>query len=289
MSHKRGANDGLVEVAFDVRKPSGPVEFLGLLDGLGGFGNKLSGLFGWVCQACGTSNRDTAVIEPHQSLLMQWSCNRCSQEMFVRFLARPATDWITQHAVAITGKALCQMADGARIPECVTRRDRQPRISSQRVFAWIAVPALAAVILLGLTNMKRIRSSFASPRGERGRRAPTSYGWLGGHWVREDLKDALYFGYMNPARRSGTYTRVSRSGRPIDIVRFEIVHEETTDDRLVLRELDGPQDPAAPESLGPNAILYISRHGTSMIRMTTHRGEPVLAVYRHMDKEPPDS
>ena len=289
MSHRHGEYDGSVEVAFDVRKPSGPVEFLGLLDGLGGFGNKLSGLFGWVCPACGTSNKDTAVIEPNQSLLMQWSCNHCSQAMFIRFLARPATDWITQHAVAITGKALCHMADGPPTPEYATRQGKRPTRSSQRVFAWITVPALAAVIFLGLADMRRAGSSLASLGGEGGRHASASYAWLGGHWVSDDMSDALYFGYVNPARRSGTYTRVSRSGRPTDIVRFEIVHEETTDDRLVLRELDGPQDPTAPESVCPNAILYIARQGTLMMRMTTQQGEPVLTVYRLVDKERPDS
>lgn len=285
MSHRHGEYDGSVEVAFDVRKPSGPIEFLGLLDGLGGFGNKLSGLFGWVCQACGTSNKDTAVIEPNQSLLMQWSCHQCSQAMLVRFLARPSTDWITQHAVAITGNAMCHMANGASTSECATRLNKRPARSSQRVFAWITVPALAAVIFLGLADMRRTGSSSASPSSERVGHASASYAWLGGHWVSEDMSDALYFGYVNPAKRSGTYTRVSRSGRPTDIVRFEIVHEETTDDRLVLRELDGPQDPMAPESVCANAILYIARQGTLMIRMTTQDSEPVLTVYRLADQE----
>ncbi len=289
MSHKHGERDGSVEVAFDVRKPSGLVEFLGLLDGLGGFGNKLSGLFGWTCPACGTSNKDTAIIEPNQSVLMQWSCHECSQAMLVRFLARPSTDWITQHAVAITGNAMCHMADGASTSECATRRTKRPTTSSQRMFAWIAVPALAAVICLGLADMRRTGSSLASPSGEQGPQASTSYAWLGGHWVSDDLSDALYFGYVNSARRSGTYTRVSRTGRPTDIVRFQIVHEETTDDKLVLREVAGPGDPMPSESGSPNAILYISRQGTSMIRMTTQQGEPVLTVYRQVDREVPGS
>lgn len=289
MSHRNGEQDELIEVAFDVRNPPGLVEFRGLLDGLAGFGNKLSGLFGWACPACGTSNRDTAVIEPNQSALAQWSCHECSQAMLVRFLARPATDWITQHAAAITGNAMCHMADGASTSEWATRRNKRPTTSSQRVFAWIAVPALAAVICLGLADMRRTGSSLASPNGQQGPQASASYAWLGGHWVSDDMSDALYFGYVNSARRSGTYTRVSRTGRPTDIVRFQIVHEETTDDKLVLKEVDGPNDPMDPESVDQNAILYISRQGTSMIRMTTQQGEPVLTVYRQVDREVPGS
>jgi hypothetical protein len=94
---------------------------------------------------------------------------------------------------------------------------------------------------------------------------------------------------MNPTTHSGAYTRVAGDGSPPCIVRVEIVHEETTDDRLVLKELDAPQDPMASEPDHTNAILYIARGGTSMIRMTTRQGEPVLAVYRRVDKQPAGS
>ena len=236
MSHEQGNHDGLTEVTFDVSKPSGQVEFLGLLDGLAGFGNKLSGLFGWTCHACGTVNRDTAAIEPLQSSLVQWSCKQCSQALVVRFLARSGGDWIAQHSLAITGKAFCHQAEEP--PEegpCVRKKSAR---SGQRTFAWITVPALAAVILLGISDMRRIRSSRASTDRQRREHSATSYAWLGGYWAGEDPNDRIFFGYMNPTADTGAYTRVARDGSPPRIVRVEIVHEETTDDRLVLQELE---------------------------------------------------
>lgn len=187
----------------------------------------------------------------------------------------------------ITGKALCRLADTADSPERNPGPRRQSSAPNQRLFAWIAIPILAVLIALGLADLRRLRPSLAYPGGREQRRPPLSYSWLGGYWIDENADDVLCFGYVNPTAHGGAYTRISRDGAPARIVRFQIVHEEATDARLVLRELDESPQSAVQQSDGSNAILYISRGGTSMIRMTTHQREPVLTTYRHMDK-PPD-
>jgi len=286
MSHENGSEKGPVEVLFDIAKPSGPIEFLGLMEGRDGPGRGLSGLFSWTCPACNASNRDVTAVESQRPFLTEWSCKLCSQPMLVRFQARAAAEWTAQHALAMAGTTLSRPAGEAGPCADITGGSKQRRNCGQRIFGWIAVPALAAIIVLGVSDQMPIRSSSASSGREVRQGSSFSYAWLGGYWVNERSNDTLYFGYVNPAAQCGTYTRVARDGRPARIVRFQIVHEEATDERLVLRERDEPQGAAPSDPTGSDAILYISRHGTSMVRMTMHQGEPVLTAYRHFAKRP---
>ncbi len=284
MADKDDSRDTPAEYIFDIVKPSGHVEFCGFIDGFVGSANSLAGLFEWTCSACNASNHDAVVIEPNQSFLAEWSCNHCDEVTLVRFRARPTTDWIAQHALAITGKALCRLAEKEPPSESPSRPRGQSLRPSQRMFAWVTVPLLAVMIILGLMDLRRIRTSSAYPHGAPNRHSVLSYLWLRGHWISESSGDVLTFGYLDPAARYGTYTRAAREGRPAHVVRFEIIHEETTDGRLVLRESNESPPSATPQGDGKNAILYITRHSNSMIRMTTSRGKPVLTTYYRTSK-----
>jgi hypothetical protein len=280
-----------IEMFFDVARPSGAIEFLGLAEGLDNSGHEMSGLFSWTCQACHAVNRDVIIVQPQRAFLTKWSCKQCSQAVLVRFGARAAAEWTAQHALTIMGKMPGQSA-GESGP-CAAGRPQRAGSPGQRIFAWLTIPALAAIILLGVKDLTHLRSSSAA--GREGRHWPAnSYAWLGGYWVDEHSNDVLYFGYINPAAHCGTYTRVRRENTPACIVRFEIVHEDATDERLVLKEMDGPPPRAAALHEGPgpsdtsnsNALLYLSRSGPAMVRMTTDQGQPVVTAYRHFAKSP---
>lgn len=279
MVDKNNSRTTPAEYIFDIAKPSGPVEFCGFIDGLTRSENSLAGLFKWTCRACGTPNHDAAVIQPNQSFLAEWSCNHCDDTTLVRFHARPTTDWVAQHALAITGKALCHLAEKESpyvMPAHLRKQFSKP---GQKMFAWTTIPLLAVIIVMGSMDIRRIQISSAHPQDGPGRTSGISYSWLGGLWVSENHDDMLTFGYMNPTAGRGAYTRAARDGRPSQIVRLEIVHEETTDGRLVLRELRDAPDSATPQDKGSNPILYVTRQSDSMIRMTTDPGKPLMTAY----------
>jgi len=276
MAAEENSQDIPVECMFDITKPSGQIEFLGFIDGLVGSGNNLSGLFEWTCSECDASNHDAAVIEPNQSFLSEWSCNHCDKVMLVRFRARPMADWIAQHALAITGRALCGLAEKGEASEAKDRTQAQSARPSQKAFAWIVVPLLAILIVVAAMDMRHIQTSSAYSRLVSGRPSAPSYSWLGGYWISDSPYDVLYFGYVSPAAHRGTYTRRAHDGEPAQIVRFEIVREETTDDTLVLRELNG-----SPQTAGPQAILRIDRSERSMVRIATSRGQSIVTSYYH--------
>jgi len=279
MVDERDSPDRQVEHIFDVTKRSAQLEFLGFIDGVAGSGNNLSGLFQWKCDKCGAINHDAAIIETGRSFLAEWSCNRCDEAMHVHFRTRPITDWIAQHTLAITTKALSGATEEENSSESSSSEGRQSAEPNQKTFAWIAIPLLALLIVVGSADLKHLRSSFADGRGPSGRASGPSYSWLGGYWVGEEPGDALYFGYMNPAARCGAYTIPAHNGKPAQIVRFEILREEAMDDRLVLRELN-----KSPQADDPGAVIHITRDDGRMVRMTTRGGEPVLNTYRHADR-----
>jgi hypothetical protein len=283
MADKDNSRGTPAEYIFDITKPSDPIEFCGLIDGLVGPGNGMTGMFKWTCPACGRPNHDAVGIQPNRSFLAEWSCNHCDDPMIVRFHARPPTDWIAQHALAITGTALCHLAEKELPSYTQVRPPRRSGRSGQKMFAWIAIPLLTVIITVEAMDFRRIETSSAYSRYTPAR-SSSSYSWLGGRWVSESSGDTLTFGYMNPAAGCGAYTRATRDGAAPRIVRFEIIHEETTDGRLILRELTPAPDTATPQDNGSDAILYITRHGDSLTRMITSRGTPVMTTYYRTGK-----
>lgn len=284
MSQKNGSHARPSQVVFDVREPSGPVSFLGLVEGRGDPENRLSGLFAWTCPACKTVHKETTVIQPNKAFGVEWSCRSCARTLTVRCKARASSEWIAQHACAVGGHDRAE--DHGSLPYVI--RSRPPtRHTSQRIFAWVAIPALAGIIALGLMDARRVPSSSASTsRGQDGP-APVSYAWLGGFWVSKARDDALFFSYLNPTADTGTYVRLPRRGRPGGLVRFRIVEGDGRDETIIFRETAEPLNATASPS-ADDPILYISRRSDSMVRMVTRQGDLTVTPYDHVAARPAD-
>ena len=257
------------EVVFDIINPVEGIKFLGLLDHSGEPGNRLTGLFDWQCQRCGSLNRDAVIVDPEQAFISRWLCRHCEKAMIVRFRARGSIEWVAEHTLAITGKALCHLteeefaADAAAIEHSVRRR------ASQRLFAWIAVPALIALVLLGLSDMQPLSDALASPtKSERGLHQSGALSRLPGQWVSEDGKDRLYFGHIDAVSRRGTYVRFFQDRRPGDLFWFDVIHEDPREEKLVIRLCEGQRLPRDGKF---GADLIYSSTGR-VLDMDRHRG-----------------
>ena len=279
------------EVVFDIINPVEGIKFLGLLDHSGEPGNRLTGLFDWQCQRCGSLNRDAVIVDPEQAFISRWLCRHCEKAMIVRFRARGSIEWVAEHTLAITGKALCHLteeefaADAAAIEHSVRRR------ASQRLFAWIAVPALIALVLLGLSDMPRLSDALASPtKSERGLHQSGALSRLPGQWVSEDGKDRLYFGHIDAVSRRGTYVRFFQDRRPGDLFWFDVIHEDPREEKLVIRlwseHPDGAKANVSHETGSSGPTLYIPQQGGSLTWIDIEEGKPVLNVYRRVDDAP---
>ena len=270
------------ELTFDIKKPPEDVTFLGLLDGLGGSGHRLTALFDWKCRECGEVNRDAVVVEPQQGFLARWSCSGCAKVTVLRFRARANADWIAEHTLAVTGSAFCHLAENESVADTWIGSRRHTAVS-QRLFALIAVPALAALVLLGLSDLRRLANLSASPlMGESGMRGSTVLLRLPGSWRSEDGRDELYVSHVDEASQMGTYFRFSENRRPGDCVRFVVLHDDPKQDQLVIRQwrvLSGMSHAGISTVAEGEATLRIPLHGESLTWTDSHGGRPVLKVY----------
>jgi hypothetical protein len=304
--HESTTYDGPIELAFDITKASGQIRFLGLLDKPNQSDNELTGLFDWICQACKTVNRDTVTLKPEQPFLTKWSCTHCSRATLVRFRARAGTEWVAQHTLAVTGKSFYSAAEEEQAGVHLRPRGKPPRRGSQTMFAWIAVPSLAVIILLGVLDMRRVSNSVASPRTAQQphreltlsqQRNSTPSSRIVGYWISEARDHVVYFGPIDPVTRTGTYTRVSRGNHQAKTVRFTVFHEETRGDQLVIREEpeagrpDSAVDRSPRPSVSPGSseavevTLNVPRGGETMTRVDIRDGEPVMTVYHSVQDE----
>ncbi|NLZ06444.1 MAG: hypothetical protein GXY19_14845 [Phycisphaerae bacterium] len=277
------------ERAFDVKKPPEDVTFLGLLDGLGDSGHRLTALFDWKCRECGQVNRDAVVVEPQQGFLARWSCGGCAEVTVLRFRARASADWIAEHTLAVTGSAFCHLAESEPVADTWIGASRHTAVS-QRLFALIAIPALAALVLLGLSDLRRLASLSASPLwGEPGTRGSTVLSRLPGSWRSEDGRDELYVSHVDEASQMGTYIRFSENRRPGDCVRFAVVQEESNREQLVIRQwrvLSGISHTGISAVAEGKATLCIPLNGKSLTWTDSHGGRPTLKVYHRANDAP---
>jgi hypothetical protein len=277
-------HDTPAEYVFDIAKPAGLIEFCGLIDGFADPENNLAGSFRWTCAGCGASHHDTAAIQPNQSFLAEWSCDHCGGRFLARFRARPASDWVAQHALAITGRALCRQAERGVPHQILVPPQGRIRRSGQTVFGWIALPLLAAIIIMGSLDFKRIQASSAKSREGPDSSSSSPYSWLGGHWISENSSDMLTFCYINAAAGRGAYTRARRDGTQSHVVRFQIVHDEAKDGRLILCESSQSANSATPRADWSDAILYVTKNGDSVTRVVTSGGTAVITTYYRQGK-----
>lgn len=274
------------EVVFDIKNPPEDVTFLGLLDGLGGPGNRLTALFDWRCQKCGQINRDAVVVEPRQGFLSRWSCSNCANVTVLRFRAHASAEWIAEHTLAVTGSALCHLAESKSVADCSSRGAGRRTGVSQRLFALIAVPALMAIVLLGLSDLRRLTGLSASPlEAGPGTRGSTMLSRLPGSWESEDGRDQLYVGHVDEVSQMGTYIRFSENRRPGDYVRFAVVHEDPEGEQLIIRQwkvLSGTPQTGVSTAAEGEATLRIPLHGESLTWINAPGTRPVLKVYRRV-------
>jgi hypothetical protein len=298
--HESTHYDGPIELAFDVTKASGQIKFLGLLDGSKESDNELTGLFDWICQACKSVNRDTVTLKAQQPFLTKWSCAHCSRATLVRFRARATTEWVAQHTLAVTGKAFYATAEEGQASVRLKGRGKPPRQRSQTVFAWIAVPSLAVIILLGVLDMRRIPYSAASSRSGVQRLADlapneqlnsTPSSRIVGYWVSEARDHVVYFGPIDRVLRTGAYTTAHRGDHRVSTVCFTVIHEEAAGEELVIREehhtgsrdsnVGDSERSADDESRAAEVTLNVPRNGKTMTRVDIRDEQPVMTVYRN--------
>jgi hypothetical protein len=264
------------DVVFDVMNPSGPVEFLGLLQGLDGCGSELTGLFRWRCSSCDTLRQDVAIIRPQQPFLARWVCGGCSSMIVVQFRARPSAEWITAHSVAITGKALAHLTDDETRAHGSVGHNGPVRRRRQTLLAGVAIPALIGLIFLAVSDWKRVESAAASQdRGRCAQPALGAFGRLSGYWASDDGSHTIYFRHVDAESHIGMYMRTTRRGDFVRNVRFQIAREASAGQRLVLQELDH-------EANGSGATIYVPTSGGSIMRVEMADGRPLTTTYRRV-------
>jgi hypothetical protein len=289
MSKPAKSRDGLGEIDFDVTKPPEGVKFVGLLDNAGQPGRHLTGLFDWECSKCAAWNRDVAMIEPEQAFLSRWFCRGCGTAQVVRFRARPSVEWVAGHTLAVTGTALCQLAETESGAHLSGKSGKKRRKGGQGAFAWIAVPALVALLWFGLSDMHRLSdpataSALTSSVSGKSGLMPR----LRGEWVKG--ADRLCFIYVDEASRSGTYVYFPEGRRPGHCVRFDVVGEDVEEEQLIIRPRSETTSRGASNAgqgvRVSEATLHISEEGTSLTWIEIHEGAPILEVYNRVDDTP---
>lgn len=266
------------ELVFDVTKPVEGVEFLGLLDRTSEPGNKLTGLFDWQCRGCATPNRDATVVEPQQAFLSRWVCRQCERVTIVRFRARPSADWVAGHALAITGKALCHLAENELMADAAVTEHRTQKQANQRLFAWIVIPALLALIMLGLSDIRRLAHSSAAIEARRQLTPPAgALSRLLGSWVSEEGAHRLTFTHIDPVSLKGAGVQFSGNHRPGDRFWFDVTHQDARGEQLDIRPWR--------EDLGhaPEVSLYIPSKGRTLTWIDIESAKPIFRVYRRVD------
>ncbi|MBN2128028.1 MAG: hypothetical protein JW741_00965 [Sedimentisphaerales bacterium] len=280
-----------IEVTFDVMGASDGITFSGFVDAPRGSDCELEGLFDWTCEGCGSSNREVLMLKPQQAFLTRWRCRHCSQVTVVKFRSRAMAEWVAQHTLATTGKAFCELAENDSVLQPCGRDYTRARRRGQRLFAWIAVPALVGIIALGLGDWRRLKSCSAFALG--GRREQTTAGpfvRLRGYWFSQAAGRVLCFTHVDPLSGLGKYTVVSRNGGPSGEVHFEVIHEEATGDRVIIRAIDGGRDGTVARAGGgpgpSEATLYIEKQNGSLIWAEVRQGKPAVVVYQRAGKNP---
>lgn len=299
MPHEQSDYDVPIELVFDITKTSGQMKFLGLSQKSDESDNELVGLFDWTCQACRTVSRDTVVLKRHQVFFARWTCSSCSRVTLVRFRARAVAEWIAQHTAAVTGTPIAVRDQDNRGAICVVCGGRHPGRGRQMTFAWIAVPALAVIILLGLLDVRRVRHSSAAPqasedstssgtRQQQSSRTPSAR--IVGYWVSASKDHVMHFGPVDPVLHEGAYIIVRRGGKQPELVRFKVVHEDTAGEQIVIRKEKTGGDKLVIQQTGAEityrlqseaaeVTLNVAHDGKSMTRVEVRDGEPTMTVY----------
>jgi len=269
-------HDVAAELAFDVSKGSEDVKFLGFVTDLAQARNDLVGLFAWTCRGCTFLNRSSTIVRPEQAFLARWVCTSCGKVTLVQFRSRANAEWVLQHAVAVTGSAFEERAEDAVVVQKRSRRASAGQRGRQRIFALVAIPALAVIIALSLSDVYAVpfgRGHVSGPGARQSGVAPASR--LAGCWVSEAGDHSLYFGRLDAVSKTGTYLPIFKSRPPRPWVRFTVVREDVKGAEIVIRELDETGNVVA----NSESVLHLPKEGGTLIRVSMARQPPVLTVY----------
>lgn len=178
---------------------------------------------------------------------------------------------------------------------CVPGRSQQPRRSRKMVYAWIAVPALAVIILLAALDLRRVSNSSASSQNSRdstglGAGPEQPSGRIVGYWVSEHRDHVMCFTPIDPDLREGTYAVVRRGNKRAETVRFKVLHEEPAGEQLVIQkqgctgeklvvEQQGAQVTYRLQTEALEVTFNVAKDGKSMTRLEIVDGEPVMTAY----------
>ncbi len=275
------------ERVFDIANPSEGIDFLGLLERCVDSEKELTALFDWRCPGCGTSNRDTALVQPLQGFLRSWVCRCCGSTTIVRFKARANSEWIAQHALAVTDNSGQYSADVSSVGGHSAGDNSKRKAPNQRLLAAIAIPSLLILIGLGLSDLRRVSNSSASYlRNWREPHPSTALSRLSGRWRSENGDDTLYFGPIDAAGQRGEYVYVRASDRSNQRFGFRVIHTDPRGEQLVLRQWQSRRGVAETEETSSQetweTTVYIPRRGRSLTWIDFRTGKPMLKVYRRM-------
>lgn len=109
---------------------------------------------------------------------------------------------------------------------------------------------------------------------------------LVGHWRNEQGTTDLYYIITDYSLKIGYFIIHNKRGRPGAPIRFKILSEELSGDRLIVRQF---QDFRRLElvlgyRITQSAVTHcIPKHGQSMTQEQTSMGDPILSVYRYVD------
>ena len=287
MSDEARNCSGPIQITFDVMRASESVAFSGFVDAPRGSDSKLRGLFDWKCRSCGSANQDVLTFKPQQAFLIRWACPHCAQVTVVQFRSRAMAEWMTQRTLPTKGKAFCDLAEGEAVVQGRPGNRARIRRRSQRLFGWIAVPALMGIIALGLGDWRRLKRCSAFTLGSaRERTTASPLARLKGYWFSRAEARVLCFTHVDPLSGLGKYTMVSRQGGPSGEVHFEVIHEEAAGDRITIRAIDGDAKDSTAGADRSEATLYLDKQNGSLIWADIHQGKPVVVVYQRAGKKP---
>lgn len=273
------------EIIFDIAKPKDGVDFLGLQGCPGSSTDEMVALFNWRCAECGASNSDTVTVKPQQAFLSRWVCNQCGKAKLARFLARPATEWIVQHNLAITGAAFRHRTqEGVSVVDPFTK-GWFPRRASQRLFAGVAIPALVLLIGLALSGGGRLSGLSAFPSRNSQTSSPEAVLRLLGYWQSEAGDSTLYFDWADVVSGQFEYTYFSASDREGRRFRSDIVYLDPKGEQLIIGQSPRVPDRASGQnrSMTSEAIIHVTAQAESLTWIDLGEGKPTVKVYRRVD------
>jgi hypothetical protein len=187
--------------------------------------------------------------------------------------------------MAVTGDALCHLAEGECSTDSARFKAGPRRSGGQRAFAWLAIPGLVVLVFFGLSDMRRFaRSSVAPVHKEEVTRGSGALSGLHGVWLSDDGHDRLHVNRVDPIMRTGSYVHVTKGHRAGRVMRFSVIYEDPKREQFVLRQWEESSAASKTDDAtvadGWDTALHIRLHGESLTWIDINGDDPIVKVYR---------